>query len=244
MSATAAVLRRDDQAQERSLQEYIARIGRFFGPIAAGATEITRLIPDSILFGSFLLYVITQNLSYGVFSLFLFETSLLHQLTGFIVQQTVGPVETGKAACVSGFRNPRLALDRMRNQRPQNISPFAFYIGAILVYVCAAAAQFKETLDVMGPDWSGRFYFVVVMAPIIAAAMLFLYYWSGCYTLAGGGLAIGAGLVAGGVLYFLNQTLFGPEGMNFLGLPFLVSKIGAGGPIYICSAAPITPPNQ
>ena len=237
-------MRRDSQNQAVALQDFTQRLGAFVGPPVAAAVELTRLFPDSLLFGSFLLYVITQNLSYGVFSLFLFESSILHRILGFVAQQTVGDVEGGSASCVSGFRTPRLAMDRLRNQRPQALNPFVFFMGAILVYLCAAMGQFKESLDVMGPDWSGRFYFVVIMAPILAAAMIFLYGWSGCYTIQGGVIALVAGLLAGGGLYILNKALFGAEGMNFLGLPYLVDKATMGEPIYICSATAITPPNQ
>jgi hypothetical protein len=219
---------------------------KFIAPFVASAVELTHLFPDSILFGSFLLYVITQNLSYGVFSLFLFETSVLHRLAGFVIQQTVGDMnESGKACGTSGFGAPRLAMDRVRSIRPQQgLSPFAFFMGAILTYLCAAIGQFKESLDVMGPDWSGRFYFVVIMAPLITLTMLILYAVTGCFTWQGGLLAVGAGCLAGGALYILNNALFGAEGMNFLGLPYLVNKSDVGDPIYICSATPITPPNQ
>jgi hypothetical protein len=135
-------------------------------------------------------------------------------------------------------------MDRVRALRPQGLSPFAFFIGAALTYLCAAIGEFKESLDVMGPDWSGRFYFVVIMAPLITLAMLFMYWWSGCFSLQGGLLAVGAGCLAGGALYILNKALFGPEGMNFLGLPYLVNKADLSDPIYVCSATPITPPNQ
>jgi len=219
---------------------------KFIAPFVASAVELTHLFPDSILFGSFLLYVITQNLSYGVFSLFLFETSVLHRMIGFVVQQTMGDMnEPGKSCGTSGFSAPRLAMDRVRSIRPQQgLNPFAFFMGAILTYLCAAIGQFKESLDVMGPDWSGRFYFVVIMAPLITLAMLILYGVTGCFTWQGGLLAVGGGCLAGGALYILNNALFGAEGMNFLGLPYLVNKADAGDPIYICSATPITPPNQ
>ena len=219
---------------------------KFIAPFVASAVELTHLFPDSILFGSFLLYVITQNLSYGVFSLFLFETSVLHRVAGFVVQQTMGDTSTSGTSCgTAGFGAPRLAMDRVRAIRPQQgLSPFAFFIGAILTYLCASIGQFKESLDVMGPDWSGRFYFVVIMAPVITLTMLIMFWLSKCFTLQGGLLAVGAGCLAGGALYILNNALFGAEGMNFLGLPYLVNKADAGDPIYICSATPITPPNQ
>ena len=96
----------------------------------------------------------------------------------------------------------------------------------------------------MGPDWSGRYYFVIITMPLLVAAMLLLYYFTGCITVTGGTVAVMAGFAAGGILYLLNKTLFGPEGMNFLGLPYLVDKAGIGEPIYVCSASPITAPNQ
>jgi hypothetical protein len=244
-AATAASLSRDAAATDKSGTRTITNLSnKWLGPFVSSAVELTNLFPDSILFGSFLLYVITQNLSYGVFSLFLFETSVLHRMAGFVVQQTLGDIQQPEKPCVAGFRDPRLAMERVRSLRPQGLSPFAFFIGAVVTYLCAAIGQFKESLDVMGPDWSGRFYFVVIMAPLIALAMLGMYWWTSCFTLQGGLLAVGAGCLAGGALYLLNKTLFGPEGMNFLGLPYLINKADAGDPIYICSAAPITAPNQ
>ena len=35
--------------------------------------EIHSLMPDSILFGSLLLYLLTQNFAFGVFAVFIFE---------------------------------------------------------------------------------------------------------------------------------------------------------------------------
>ena len=145
---------------EETLKGLMAKINTVLGPFAASISELIKLFPDSLLFGSFFLYVLTQNLSYGVFSLFMFETSLLHSMTEFVVQQTVGDTNRTAApgpSCVSGFVNPRLGMERLRSVRPHALSPFAFYSGAVLVYLCAAISQFKESLDTMGPDWSGRY---------------------------------------------------------------------------------------
>jgi len=244
MSTATAATARDD----RESSAFLEGVSEWFGRILEPAIQIVKLFPDSVLFGSFLLYAITQNLSYGVFSLFMFETSVLHQFASFTVKQTFGDSlqssSSKEEGCVAGFRNPRLAMDRLKSARPQSLSPFVFYVGAVVVYLCAAIAQFKESLDVMGPDWSGRYYFVVIMTPILAAAMIILYGWSGCYSWQGALVAAGAGCIAGGALYLLNKTLFGAEGMNFLGLPYLVDKATIGEPIYICSATAITPPNQ
>ena len=52
--------------------------------------EIQRLFPDSVLFGTLLLYILTLNKSFGVFSLFMFETTMLHKLISSIYGKTVG----------------------------------------------------------------------------------------------------------------------------------------------------------
>ena len=235
-----------NRASDRETDKFMGNVWKSLGngalgSIGAAGAEISRLFPDSVLFGSFLLYILTQNLSYGVFSLFLFETSIFHRIFAFVFEQTYG--EGDKAgACKSGFDTPRIAVARMA--RIQTPSPIAFFIGAVVTYTCTAIAIMKQTLDVMGPDWTSRYYFVVCMMPIISILLLVVYWSTSCFTLVEGGMTVVAGCLVGVTLFFLNQALFGPEGMNFLGLPYLVDKAGVGDPIYICSASPITAPNQ
>ena len=59
-------------------------------PIIDSGRELTALFPDSILFGSLLLYIITQNVSFGVLSVFSLEMSLLHKVTSFVYTKTIG----------------------------------------------------------------------------------------------------------------------------------------------------------
>ena len=70
----------------------VAPDGSFMGfyklviaPAKQSLSEMGRLFPDSILFGTLLLYVITQHLPYGVFGIFLLETSLAHRLINFLI---------------------------------------------------------------------------------------------------------------------------------------------------------------
>ena len=50
------------------------------GTVINTIVGIHMLIPDSILFGSLLLYFLTQNIAFGVFAVFVFETELIHKL--------------------------------------------------------------------------------------------------------------------------------------------------------------------
>ena len=36
--------------------------------------------------------------------------------------------------------------------------------------------------------------------------------------------------------YYVNKSVFGEESMNFLGLPYMVSKESQASPIYVCAA--------
>jgi hypothetical protein len=48
------------------------------GNVGSVITELHMLMPDSILFGSLLLFLLTQNQAFGIFGVFIFETVLSH----------------------------------------------------------------------------------------------------------------------------------------------------------------------
>ncbi len=58
----------------------------------------------------------------------------------------------------------------------------------------------------------------------------------GCDTLGEIAIATVLGIFIGIVFYYINVSLFGQEGINFLGLPFLSQKDTTGSPIYVCAA--------
>jgi hypothetical protein len=43
-------------------------------------------------------------------------------------------------------------------------------------------------------------------------------------------------ILSGAIFYIINKSIFGTEAMNFLGLPYMVSKESQGSPIYVCAA--------
>jgi len=45
-----------------------------------------------------------------------------------------------------------------------------------------------------------------------------------------------AAILLGSIFFYLNKLIFGDESVNFLGLPYIVSKESLGSPIYICSS--------
>jgi hypothetical protein len=205
-------------------------------PLTASVSEISRLFPDSILFGSLILYVITQNLSYGIFSIFLLETALLHKLVSFLFENTKRQGPRGPPGdsiqCRPGFRMPRLEFERVfMNDHYPSIS--VLFMGAIASYLALASMSFSETLTSMGADWHTRNLFSYGSIGTLTLIFVLLR-WMQCDSISEVFMALVIGLVGGFIFYIANYNLFGVEGMNFMGLPYLQSKTETGSPLYVC----------
>jgi hypothetical protein len=214
---------------------------KFITPALDFGGELVQIFPDSVQFGSLLLYLLTQNYTFGIFTLFTLEVGLLHRLVGFVIKGANGPqAVNNEPRCRPGFRGTRLEFERaqMRNTYP---SIQLFFLGAIAVYLTFANFLFKETLDTMGPIWSGRLYFGISFLVLMALFMMIYQIYRGCDTWTGVFMALLFGSVTGGLFYFVNYNLFGAEAMNFLGLPSIVNKADEGAPIYVCAPSLSTP---
>ncbi len=194
-----------------------------------------QIFPDSIQFGSLLLYLLTQNYTFGILTLFTFEVGLLHKLVSFVIKGANGPQAVStEPRCRPGFRGARVEFERtyMNNTYP---SVQMFFLGALAVYLTMANYLYKETLDTMGPIWSGRLVFGTVFLVLMALFMIVYQVFRGCDTLMGVFVALLFGSIGGAMFYFINYQVFGAEAMNFLGLPYIVNKADQGAPIYVCA---------
>ena len=207
--------------------------------------EIGRLFPDSIIFGSFLLFFMTQNLPYGIFALFTLETSLFHIITNFLFDKTSGSSNSNStaksakapnAACISGFRGARMEFERSFLGQSYPSSPM-FFLGSIATYLALVNAAFKPTMDEMGQDWKSRFPFGIAMIILWCISSVGLRALYGCESIGEIGLALLIGAVVGVSMYFVNTHLFGMESVNFLGLPYLVNKMDEKNPLYVCTSS-------
>ena len=216
-------------------------IVQFFTPIfISPIIEIYSLIPDSILFGSIVLYAITQNLSYGVFSIFIMEVIVSHKLLSWVLTQTFGPQSRSTSdsiKCRAGFKTPELDVRRifMHDQYP---SYSIFSMTSIATYLGLSTLEFSDTFEAMGSEWKGRsmtayiFIGAVLLTFILVRA---LYCTENNYEIA---TAFIFGLVIAFAFFKLNMMFFDKEAINFLGLPYLSEKAASGTPIYVCSANP------
>ena len=213
------------------------------GTVISTITEIHMLMPDSILFGSILMYFLTQNISFGIFAIFIFETVLSHKMISWVSSQAVGPSRSADLHCRAGYKTPQMRPERMfsHNQYP---SYGLFSISAIGTYLALATNYFSDTLNAMdnslntspGSDvWSSRKIVAYSLIAITVAAFAAVRLWQ-CDTVSEVSIAMILAILVGTVFFFINKAVFGEESMNFLGLPYLVSKESTGSPIYVCSA--------
>jgi len=213
------------------------RVSNFAGGAGNVVGEIARLFPDSALFGSIVLYLITQHLPYGVFALFLLESSGLYKAINLITDSIADrpslkqgtPQQTKN--CRPGFLAPRLEPDRLFMHEGLISMPM-FYMSATIAYLLGATMQFASVLNTMGASWSSR----TLVSTIFAICLFVLCYLrnTGCashLSLIGAAL-LGAG--AGVFFWFVNSRVFGNESMNFAGLPYLTDKAESGGVLYAC----------
>jgi hypothetical protein len=214
-------------------------------PIMDSARELTGLFPDSVLFTSILFYIITQNISFGVLSVFSLEMSLLHKLVSFVYVKTVGPTENmatkglkGDAAfaadmrCRPGYKAARLEYERIfMSDTPPSLS--MFFWGGLLAYLTGSNYSFTQVLISMGQEWWTRL--IVSTVGLALLTLVFFLGRGGCEPFGEILIAFLVGIVAGIVCYIVNLNVFGLEAMNFNGLPLLTNKTQTGSPVYVCA---------
>ena len=150
-----------------------------------------------------------------------------------MITGTVGPVDKLNEKCASGFKTVRADASRIIPTHQYPAYGF-FSVIAIATYLGLSTRRFSDTLRYMGPQWEGR----EMMAYIFIGALVALFLLIRLILCEGfSELLIGfvLAIICGGIFFTINTTFFGDEGVNFLGLPVMVSKDKTGAPIYVCS---------
>lgn len=217
--------------------------------VSESAYQLHRLMPDSILFGSLLLYFLTKNKAFGVFSVFIFETVLSHKLVSWGISNMKGTVKQNfDIKCRMGYKTPTFNYKRMFAHDPYP-SYGIFSITAIGTYLALAMNEFSETMEEMdksvretnipgtiNPLWNTRckisYFFILVVILSIIGVRYMLCSESVNEII----MAFAFAVITGILFFYLNRTIFGKESMNFLGLPYMVTKESQGSPIYVCAA--------
>jgi len=223
--------------QKTTLDKYNENI---WFPIRDSVFEMGNLFPDSVLFGSLLMYIITQNVSLGVLSVFTLEMSLFHKVISFVYTKAIGPPKPGAGGtktvrelkCRPGYKAARLDYEAIfRADTPPSLP--AFFWGGLVAYMAGSNASFAQVLESMGQTWWTRT--AVSITGIILLTILFLVSRTSCESFTEVIVAFVMGIVFGIIFYFINLNVFGLEGVNFNGLPLLQNKTDKGSAIYVCA---------
>jgi hypothetical protein len=207
------------------------------GSVIATVAEIHSLLPDSILFGSIMLYFLTQHSPYGVFAIFMLESTLIHRLISWVAKNETGPSRIRddplkEISCRAGFKTASYTPKRTFQHDPYP-SYGVFSLASIVGYLGSIMVKYQTTLTEMNDSWTSRplFAFICMALVLIAFVIVRLYY---CDSIGEVIVATALGLGIGIVIYFQNKELFGIESLNFLGLPYMTSKDSTGKTVYVC----------
>ena len=228
-------IKSDEHSKANSKENNI--VSSIIGAITSSIAQLHTQMPDSILFGTIFLYLITHNLAFGVFGVFIMEVILSHKLLGWVLTQISGPplASATSEACRVGFRHLRLKIERLNLHNPYP-SYGIFSITAMGTYLALATSAFSSTLSQMGTNWEWRAYIAYIFI-VLTILLLIIVRSVACESLNEIGIAFVIALIVGLLFFTINRAIFGMESMNFLGLPFLVNKDDSGDALYICSTA-------
>ena len=212
------------------------------GGIVSTVQELQRLFPDSVLFGSLVLYMITLSAPYGILSIFMILVLVAHWIISTMIEKIYGTISTGSSgksdyieSCTPGFRVARKEIDRILRQRKYP-SLSIMSLMAFATYMISIMSQFMDTLDTLGPEWKGRIVFGLLFSVLIPISVILIrVFGNGCESLSEVVMATIFGVLTGTGLFFLLKAQYGMEGINLLGLPYLVDKTAQGSDIYVCA---------
>jgi hypothetical protein len=206
--------------------------------------EMIRIFPDGIIMGMGFFALITLSVPYGVFF-----GSLLESLLPFfglrMLNNYLGFVDTSKVApstqCVSGFMSNNIESLTMFGSSMASKFPSShlYIISVASSYVMSILMRFSDELEIMGPNYSSRFYIAALSLPIFILFVALFRIYFGCDDFGSLFFSIVFGIIVGTVLVEQNYRLFGLSSLNIVGIPVLHKRTADGAKLYICpSQAP------
>jgi hypothetical protein len=183
--------------------------------------------------------IITLSFPYGVFFGSLVESLLpfyaLRTANSYlnIVGQTRG---TPNTQCVSGFMSNDIESLTIFGSSMKSAFPSShlYIISVASSYVMSILFRFSKELEIMGSNYSSRFYIASLSLPILITFIALFRIYFGCDDFSIIFFSIIAGLLVGAVLVEQNTRLFGLSSVNIIGIPILHKRTADGQKMYIC----------
>lgn len=209
--------------------------------------EQIRILPDSIIFGSLLIALLTQSYSTVIFAVSMLEAGLVGGLlqslfTYMDIVHTIPSNPSDPSNCVSGYTTPTLETlfstckDKLcGNKITSGVPSFPIYFLATAIsYVVGTMYTQKEELEALGPAYAARFYIAIFSSLLLLTIVTIYRMANGCDGLGTIVLTLLFGFVIGGLLVFQNTYLLGRDATNLTGIPLLRERTRDGKPLYVC----------
>jgi hypothetical protein len=209
--------------------------------------EIIRIFPDGLIMGLALFSVITLSFPYGIFFMSMLESLLgfhgLRSLNNYLNLSTGLPTKSGLTSkCMSGFVSKNFESLSLFGVASMSAFPSApiFILSTASAYVLASLFRFRKELEVLGPQFSQKFYIAGIALPLLIVTFSLFRIYFNCDEFTVILMSILAGLLLGLLLVEQNYRLFGLQSVNLVGVPILRERTAAGKKLYICSDTPET----
>lgn len=195
--------------------------------------EGLNLLPDSILFGSFLMGLITVSAPHSIF----FMSMIFSLFVLYGLQKTTKFIYGGsldKDVC-----KPKLfkyTFEQLFVSPSANAPSYAMFIVSFACsYLATSLYNLKDELEVLDTSVIKQYY--ISMSSLMAIVFIYLIYLLlyGCESMGSSTSALLFGGITAIIIVSINVQLFGKDSINFLGIPLLRNKTVDGKPIYICS---------
>lgn len=213
------------------------------GSVLPVGLETSRLLPDSLLFGTGLLSLVT----YQTPMMFLFLSVVLSYFAAnaigagastFFPQDV--PSKSADQQCIGGLYSPSLSRISLLPEIGGACSGFPaspiLILSSFVFYCIVSVLQQTDVLAQLGDDYVAKLPTVSALSAILLILFMIYLLAYDCYGFLTILFSIGAGGLVGGTLSVLFSLIFGQESTNLLGLPLFVRRDQTGQPLYICAA--------
>ncbi len=214
----------------------------FLENIKPTVAEGFRLLPDSLLYGTGILTLIT----YQTPMLFLFVLTFMAFIASNLIasaSSTLFPQETAPATvsvdCLPGiYTSTGARLTLLSDLACPSGFPSMpmFILSTFTIYCITSILQQSDILNQLGGDYAAKLPAVCFLSAGLIICLIYYLMNNGCNGFMTLLFSIAAGGVLGGAASGMFSMIFGQEAINILGLPLFVSRTDTGKPLYVCAA--------
>ena len=206
-------------------------------------SEVFRLMPDGILFGSAFFALMSQSFPMAMFVVAMLEASLvgvgLQKLMTYMdLARTLPSLTAEPEKCYPSTFAPSLESVMTFNRGTLSSAFPSFpiwFMSTASAYVVGSVWSQKRELEALGPEYAARFYIAVAVTTLLLFATIT---YRLAYACDGVGILLVTaifGLVLGSLLVYQNNYLIGRDATNFSGIPLLIERTKDGKPLYVCT---------